>query len=399
MNLKKALRVNLGYCVALVIIFLVFLHVSVDVASGLERKTKFWLCLTQVTRKMIDCSQQRHLPCCRVIRHNRRKYSRNIHSDKSPIEFIELLKENTTTTRTSVFTPTTTSTSTTFSTTTATSTITTSIGTTAIDIITISPPTITTTLELLTTTPPQPTFSPTKSNSAFWGNNDLGTTIVSGDDSVPDKDDIPNEAPFRPEPKPLKVSKAQFKGGHRRGIPKNKRKNFYRPNRYFGLQFHEVKPHVGYNRALCMKIKVPCRFVNDHACCRFRMPIGLVARARSMDGSADLKWRGYPWPGSQPTGPEARSLFPAPASPTSSHVQYSHATNKRLVRIPEYHYNGSPEVASTLLDNCWRLHYVDCSASKFQSHPCCRLVTQEESNPISPSDNRLTRWLKLKDVS
>ena len=33
------------------------------------------------------------------------------------------------------------------------------------------------------------------------------------------------------------------------------------------------------------------RFVSDHMCCRYRMPLDLVARSRSMDGSADLKWR------------------------------------------------------------------------------------------------------------
>ncbi len=46
-----------------------------------------------------------------------------------------------------------------------------------------------------------------------------------------------------------------------------------------------------YSRSACAAMKVPCRFVSDHPCCRHRMHLDLVARVRAMDGSADLRWR------------------------------------------------------------------------------------------------------------
>ena len=47
-----------------------------------------------------------------------------------------------------------------------------------------------------------------------------------------------------------------------------------------------------FSAGLCVALRVPCRFVSDHPCCAFRTPLNMAARARAMDGSPDLKWRG-----------------------------------------------------------------------------------------------------------
>jgi len=108
---------------------------------------------------------------------------------------------------------------------------------------------------------------------------------------------------------------------------------------------------------MCAILKVPCRFVSDHPCCevsfkqlllgnstenklmllQYEMPIDLVARARSMDGSADLKWRKL-----KEGAPQARSfdsLFQNPTSKPKSqffnkNIEYNHATSKSSVSIP-----------------------------------------------------------------
>ena len=43
---------------------------------------------------------------------------------------------------------------------------------------------------------------------------------------------------------------------------------------------------------VCRTLHFPCRFVSDHPCCEHRTPLNMAARARAMDGSPDLKWRG-----------------------------------------------------------------------------------------------------------
>ena len=47
-----------------------------------------------------------------------------------------------------------------------------------------------------------------------------------------------------------------------------------------------------FSAVLCGALRVPCRFVSDHPCCEYRTPLNMAARARAMDGSPDLKWRG-----------------------------------------------------------------------------------------------------------
>ena len=47
-----------------------------------------------------------------------------------------------------------------------------------------------------------------------------------------------------------------------------------------------------FSDVICGALRVPCRFVSDHPCCQYRTPLNMAARARAMDGSPDLKWRG-----------------------------------------------------------------------------------------------------------
>lgn len=82
-----------------------------------------------------------------------------------------------------------------------------------------------------------------------------------------------------------------FDGGFRRGIVLDDNQNKTRKDEHFEFADHELTGTRGYDKQLCATLRVPCRFVNDHPCCRFEMPLDLVARARALDGSADLKWR------------------------------------------------------------------------------------------------------------
>jgi hypothetical protein len=75
------------------------------------------------------------------------------------------------------------------------------------------------------------------------------------------------------------------------------------------------------------------------------MPIDLVARARAMDGSADLKWRRL-----KSASPQARSigsLFDVgdaaiAVNAVNARIKYNHATSKSSVSIPQYYYDGGP---------------------------------------------------------
>ena len=82
-----------------------------------------------------------------------------------------------------------------------------------------------------------------------------------------------------------------FDGGFRRGIVLDDNQNKTRKDEHFEFEDHDLSGTRGYDKQLCATLRVPCRFVNDHPCCRFEMPLDLVARARALDGSADLKWR------------------------------------------------------------------------------------------------------------
>lgn len=158
-----------------------------------------------------------------------------------------------------------------------------------------------------------------------------------------------------------------------------------------------VGPH-GYDKGLCATLRVPCRFVNDHPCCKYEMPLDLVARARSLDGSADLKWRPKSLGG--PRTASGRSLSmraPTLASTVlNTKIQYNYALNKRLVQIPTYHYDGGPEMTSTIVGLCWRLHYLRCPStenanSQEKIHPCCQLLSKPSE--IDPLKSRISKWL------
>ncbi len=183
----------------------------------------------------------------------------------------------------------------------------------------------------------------------------------------------------------------------------------------------EEKLPVSYDRDNCADLKVPCRFVSDHPCCRFRMPVELVARVRAMDGSADLRWRSSSEEKNdlkQPKfkGPRAKakarsmkmgwekhekSSGPLLPSNDDDNVDYTHTTSKTSVSVPRYSVAGGPDVLSTILGTCWRLHYVKCPPIRGNSwrkeaesppHPCCLLVTNPA--PKTPASNRLSRWLR-----
>ena len=152
------------------------------------------------------------------------------------------------------------------------------------------------------------------------------------------------------------------------------------------------------------------------------MPIALVARARSMDGSADLKWRRL-----KTSGPQARSidsffndvsLQTSSSSSSSStspqaliassilnaNIKYNHATSKSSVSIPQYHFDGGPEVTSTILGLCWRLTDLRCPpitneprpepvvpGLRSKVHPCCKL--NRKAGHDSTGDSRISKWL------
>lgn len=145
------------------------------------------------------------------------------------------------------------------------------------------------------------------------------------------------------------------------------------------------------------------------------MPIDLVARARSMDGSADLKWRRL-----KAAGPQARSidsLFNDVSLATSgssaltltpstsfmnANIKYNHATSKSSVSIPQYFYDGGPELTSTILGICWRLLDLKCPPANSEPqpvisghgtkvHPCCKLNRNPGGD--TTGDSRISKWL------
>ncbi len=164
-----------------------------------------------------------------------------------------------------------------------------------------------------------------------------------------------------------------------------------------------------------------------------------------MDGSADLRWRSSSEEEEEERrrrrkrkeetqlehppkfkGPRAkgRSLdagwkqqqqqqqqqHPRPRS--EQDIRYNFAFSKSDVFVPRYSFRGGPEVLSTILGTCWRLHYVRCPPLREDEeeeeeeeeggrggerqgrplHPCCMLSTNP--SPLTPPTNRLTRWMR-----
>ena len=194
---------------------------------------------------------------------------------------------------------------------------------------------------------------------------------------------------------------------------------------FFAHHNHMLNSIEGYDKNLCEELKVPCRFVSDHPCCKYEMPLDLVARSRALDGSADLKWRPVSLGG--PRRSSGRSLFrnllpkssklsqklPKAMTFFNRNIKYNYAKNKKKVQIPKYHYDGGPEMTSTIVGLCWRLHYVSCpdvtgsnkltgngkewvDAKKLKGiHPCCQLL-RKPATGSSPVASRLSRWLHHK---
>merc|ERR1712203_1132463 len=92
--------------------------------------------------------------------------------------------------------------------------------------------------------------------------------------------------------------------------------------------------------------------------------------------------------------------------------------SKKTVQIPQYHYDGGPEMTSTIVGLCWRLHYIQCPASsdmdamaskggngrKSRSkwvdaqklkkiHPCCQILRQPSQGSSPAMTSRVSRWL------
>jgi len=156
-----------------------------------------------------------------------------------------------------------------------------------------------------------------------------------------------------------------------------------------------------FTQEVCESLRVPCRFVTEHPCCKLPQRIELVGRPRAMDGSADLRWRFMQSRGRQAEGrmiegfgSNRKSVSMQPVSSSfsvlsrpSSSIPYSHYTSKGGVSVPRYHYNGGPAVTSTILRQCWRLTYLNCARER--DHPCCSL----NSGGGQRSTNMLDRWL------
>jgi len=177
------------------------------------------------------------------------------------------------------------------------------------------------------------------------------------------------------------------------------------------------KQDTPFTEALCEKLRVPCRFVTEHPCCRLPQRIELVGRARAMDGSADLRWRfmesrpsevvaGQRRPsetnGGPRDGPQGRMItgfggqtgFKRPSSfsvkESANNILYNHSVSKGKVLVPRYHYDGGPQLTKTILQQCWRLNYLNCRLEP--DHPCCALKTNHLVDSLST--NMLDKWLR-----
>jgi len=171
-----------------------------------------------------------------------------------------------------------------------------------------------------------------------------------------------------------------------------------------------------FTEELCEKLRVPCRFVTEHACCKLPQRIELLGRARAMDGSADLRWRllertsnpmdsdhhnnGGPRNGPQGrmiTGFASQSGMTQPSSfsvnSPPNNIHYNHSKSKDRVLVPRYHYDGGPKLTTTILRQCWRLTYLNCNLEP--DHPCCALTSAKNNSLIDTmSSNVLDKWLR-----
>ncbi len=173
-----------------------------------------------------------------------------------------------------------------------------------------------------------------------------------------------------------------FRGGHRRGL-KSVRGQRRRQDGDRRIEEDDFNDILEFSESSCSKLKFPCRFVSDHPCCTFEMPLDLVARARGMDGSADLKWRRRQ---RLRNTSRARSLFHAP-------VKYTFARSKAAVAAPRYFFaSANSNSLFTVLSNCWRMVYdVHCRETEKVAHPCCRIASKPNEKTVA--QNAIARWL------
>jgi len=149
---------------------------------------------------------------------------------------------------------------------------------------------------------------------------------------------------------------------------------------------------VMFTPQLCDKLRVPCRFVTEHPCCQLPQDIGMVARARSMDGSADLKWRFYQSrDGISSRGNRNKGngrMLSGFRSGYNGNIPYNSWSSPTEIRTPKYFYDGGPDLTSTILSQCWRLTYLNCIFDR--EHPCCGLT----NNSDSLANNVIDKWLR-----
>lgn len=177
-----------------------------------------------------------------------------------------------------------------------------------------------------------------------------------------------------------------FLGGQRRGVKESNNVNISEVIST-NLTTTTTPAPSNFSLASCRILKVPCRFVNDHPCCEHKLPLAMVARARAMDGSADLKWRKF-----KQDLQSGRTLI---RRNSFNNIPYTHTWSKREVSAPVYYYrNQSPENLKTILSLCWRISDISCLRNR---HICCYLVSNP--GPRLPNDNVLTRWLNLNQFA
>lgn len=151
----------------------------------------------------------------------------------------------------------------------------------------------------------------------------------------------------------------------------------------------KTRPGAGsgqFSREMCAQLRVPCRFVTEHPCCKMPQDIGMLGRPRAMDGSADLKWRLYQSRRGTSGSGRGRNL-PGFSGGYNSKIPYNSWSSATDIRVPRYFYDGGPDLTSTILTQCWRLVYLNCL--KDRDHPCCGLTNRRE--PLA--NNVIDRWL------
>lgn len=205
---------------------------------------------------------------------------------------------------------------------------------------------------------------------------------------------------------------AEFAGGQRRGgtaaetelsAKQNASASDSSPNRRQSSPAPRERHPERYDLSVCVSLKVPCRFVRDHQCCRFEMPLSMAARGRAMDVKENQNWLVDSPLSQQEWRSRGRSLveeenldFRPVHEDILTDVRYTHARQEERVAAPEYHFSTDPGVLNTIVGLCWRMASVRCRSQGAQdAHPCCQLLSKPR--PREPAETRLTKWLVSND--